>query len=224
MYYNWKFFCGSDSLFSVIFSRYVKPYHQWQHLVPFIAKTFNFCLITLLYIKRRRYLATVLLQTSLHPCSCAWPVPYIHSFLWLLHLILQLFQHKANVEVTTCKYGEFINWLLAELKICEICMLHLRQANDANRKNKLFKAESGVDSKLATLKEVVKNRMLTKLLAIMDNLSQNFHKTRGNFKSSFSNRFMKPFCHISFIWYIAQPTQHDMWLVALSHHHSYYYN
>lgn len=52
------------------------------------------------------------------------------------------------------------------------------KAKDANRLNKLIrKAESVVGSKLVTLEEVVEDRTLVKLLAIMDNPSHPLHKT-----------------------------------------------
>ena len=58
----------------------------------------------------------------------------------------------------------------------------------ANRLNKLIrKAESVVGSKLVNLEEVVEDRMLAKLLPIMDNPSHPLHKTLVKLKSSFSN-------------------------------------
>ena len=69
------------------------------------------------------------------------------------------------------------------------------KAKDANRLNKLVrKAESVVGSKLITLEEVVEDRMLAKLLAIMDNPSHPIHKTLDKLKSSFSNRLIQPRC------------------------------
>jgi len=69
------------------------------------------------------------------------------------------------------------------------------KAKDANRLNKLIKkAESVVGSKLVTLEEVVEERMLAKLLVIMDNPSHPLHKTLDKLKSSFSNRLIQPRC------------------------------
>ena len=51
------------------------------------------------------------------------------------------------------------------------------KAKDANRLNKLIKkVESVVGSKLVTLEEVAEDRMLAKLLVIMDNVSYLLHK------------------------------------------------
>ena len=69
------------------------------------------------------------------------------------------------------------------------------KAKDANRLNKLKKnPEPLVGSKLVTLEEVVEHRMLAKLQAIMDNVSQPLHKTVDQLKSSFSNRLIQPRC------------------------------
>ncbi|XP_059209473.1 immunoglobulin lambda-like polypeptide 1 [Centropristis striata] len=69
------------------------------------------------------------------------------------------------------------------------------KARDANRLNKLIrKAESVVGSKLVTLEEVVEDRMLAKLLAVMDNPSHPLHKTLDKLKSSFSHRLIQPRC------------------------------
>ena len=62
------------------------------------------------------------------------------------------------------------------------------KAKDANRRNKLIKkAESVVDSVLVTLEEVVVDRMLGTLLAIVDNVSHPVNKTLDELESSFSN-------------------------------------
>ena len=69
------------------------------------------------------------------------------------------------------------------------------KAKDANRLNKLIKkAGSVVGSKLVTLEEVAEDRMLAKLLVIMDNVSHPLHETLDKLKSSFSSRLIHPRC------------------------------
>ena len=69
------------------------------------------------------------------------------------------------------------------------------KSKDANRLNKLIKkAESVVGSKLVTLEEVADDRMLAKLLVILDNISHPPLETLDKLKSSFSNRPIKPRC------------------------------
>ena len=69
------------------------------------------------------------------------------------------------------------------------------KAKDANKLKKLIKkAESVVGSKLVTLEEVVEDRMLAKLLAIMDHPSHPLHKTLDKLRSSFSHRLIQPRC------------------------------
>ena len=90
----------------------------------------------------------------------------------------------ACVHVCTCVY------------MCTCS--NMREAalrKDANRLDELVqKAESVVSSKPVTLVEVVEDRMLVKLLAIMDIVSQRLHKTLAMLKSSFSSRLIKPRC------------------------------
>lgn len=69
------------------------------------------------------------------------------------------------------------------------------KAKDANKLRKLIrKAESVVGSKLVTLEEVVEDRILAKLLAIMDHPSHPLHKTLDKLRSSFSHRLIQPRC------------------------------
>ena len=69
------------------------------------------------------------------------------------------------------------------------------KAKDANRLNKLIKkAGSVVGSELVTLEEVVEDRMLSKLLAIMDPASHPPHRTLDKLKSSFNNRLIQAHC------------------------------
>ena len=58
-----------------------------------------------------------------------------------------------------------------------------------NRLNKLIKkAGSVVGSEPVTLEEVAVNRILAKLIAIMDNVCHPLHKTLDKLKSSFSSQ------------------------------------
>ena len=67
------------------------------------------------------------------------------------------------------------------------------KVKDTNRLSKLIKKVwSVVGSKFATLGEVVEERILSRLLAIMDNVS--YHSTKLKLKSSFSNRLIQPHC------------------------------
>ena len=69
------------------------------------------------------------------------------------------------------------------------------KAKDTNRVNKLIKkAGSVVGSQFVTLEEVVEDRMLAKLLVIMDNVFHPLHETLDKLKSRFSNRLIQPRC------------------------------
>lgn len=64
-----------------------------------------------------------------------------------------------------------------------------------NRLNKLLrKAGSVIGSKLVTLEVVVKDRILAKLLANMDNTSHPLYNMSDKLKSTFSNRLLQPWC------------------------------
>ena len=54
--------------------------------------------------------------------------------------------------------------------------------------------ESVAGSKLVTLEEMVEDRMLAKLLLMMDSVSHSLHKTLNKQKSSFSNRLIQAHC------------------------------
>ena len=62
------------------------------------------------------------------------------------------------------------------------------KVKDANRLNELKKTGSVVGSELVTLVEVVEDRMLAKLLAIIDHASHPLHKTLDELKCSSGHR------------------------------------
>lgn len=69
------------------------------------------------------------------------------------------------------------------------------KAKDANRLNKLIeKPESAVGTNLASVQELVRDRMQAKLLAITDQDSHSLHNTLDKLKSTFSIRPIQPRC------------------------------
>lgn len=90
----------------------------------------------------------------------------------------------------------FITIVESTIFFAAVCWGAGIKAKDANRcLHKLIKkAESVVSSELGTLEDVVRGRMLAKLLLIMDNEVHPLHKTVDNLKISFSNRLIQPCC------------------------------
>ncbi len=125
-------------------------------------------------------------------------------------------QWSLNTEVLY-KKGLSRLYLLRKLRSFNICskMLHMFyqsvmastiffaavcwgtgiNAKDSNKLNKLIKkAGSVVGTRLAPLEEVVRDRMLGKIKAIMDNVSHPLHSTLDGLTSCHSQRLRQPRC------------------------------
>ena len=108
-------------------------------------------------------------------------------FMWRLTSFIvcnRMFQMFYQSVVASTVFFAVVSW--------GVCI----KEKDATRLHKLIKKVGSrlTSSNLVNLEEMAEDRILVKLLEIMDNVSHLLHKTVEELKSSFINRLIQPNC------------------------------